>query len=58
VIGDDDGLAALAPATVRARIGEAEAKLAREAEWVASLAAGRSVLDTFGLPPAQRLGRG
>lgn len=49
VIGDDDGLVALAPATVRDRIADAEAKLAREAEWQASLAAGRSVRDTFGL---------
>ncbi|MGU3537526.1 RraA family protein [Methylobacterium sp. A54F] len=54
VIGDDDGLVALAPATVRARIGDAEAKLAREAAWEASLAAGRSVRETFGLaPPAE-----
>lgn len=52
VIGDDDGLVALAPATIRGRIGDAEAKLAREAEWQASLAAGRSVRDTFGLAAA------
>jgi 4-hydroxy-4-methyl-2-oxoglutarate aldolase len=50
VIGDDDGLVALAPLTVRGRIGDAEAKLAREAEWEASLAGGRSVRETFGLP--------
>jgi 4-hydroxy-4-methyl-2-oxoglutarate aldolase len=50
VIGDDDGLVALAPPTVRDRIGDAEAKLAREAEWEASLAGGRSVRETFGLP--------
>jgi regulator of RNase E activity RraA len=54
VIGDDDGLVALAPQAVRARIADAEAKLAREAEWVASLAAGRSVAETFGLAPARR----
>ena len=52
VIGDDDGLVALAPATIRGRIGDAEAKLAREADWQASLAAGRSVRDTFGLADA------
>ena len=56
VIGDDDGLVALSPETVRGRIGDAEAKLAREADWEASLAGGRSVLDTFGLPPARRHG--
>ena len=56
VIGDGDGLVALTPETVRGRIGDAEAKLAREADWEASLAGGRSVLDTFGLPPARRHG--
>lgn len=49
VIGDDDGLVALASATIRGRIGDAEAKLAREAAWQASLASGRSVRETFGL---------
>jgi regulator of RNase E activity RraA len=49
VIGDDDGLVALSPSTIRGRIGDAEAKLAREAAWQASLASGRSVRDTFGL---------
>lgn len=52
IIGDDDGLVALSPATVRARIGDAEAKLAREVEWEASLAAGRSVRETFGIAAA------
>ncbi len=52
VIGDDDGLVALAPDTVRTRIGDAEAKLAREAEWAASLAAGRPVRETFGIAAA------
>jgi 4-hydroxy-4-methyl-2-oxoglutarate aldolase len=54
VIGDDDGLVALAPSTVRAGIGDAEARLAREAGWQASLADGRSVHETFGLPPARK----
>jgi len=54
LIGDDDGLVALSPATVRARIADAEATLAREAGWESSLAAGRSVRDTFGLAPAKR----
>lgn len=54
VIGDDDGLVALSPATVRARVRDAEAKLALEAEWIASLAGGRSVAETFGLSPAKR----
>ena len=54
VIGDDDGLAALSPATVLTRFRDAEAKLALEAEWIAALAGGRSVVETFGLSPAQR----
>jgi regulator of RNase E activity RraA len=58
VIGDDDGLVALSPATVRARIADAEATLARETDWEATLAAGRSVRETFGLPPAKRHGAG
>ncbi len=52
IIGDDDGLVALSPATVRGRIGDSEAKLAREAQWEASLAAGRSVCETFGIAAA------
>ncbi|MGE0120139.1 MAG: RraA family protein [Dongiaceae bacterium] len=58
VIGDDDGLVALSPAIVRARIADAEATLARETDWEASLAAGRSARETFGLPPAKRHGTG
>ena len=56
VIGDDDGLVALSPATVRARIADAEARLAREAEWESNLAAGRSMRETFGLAAARRQG--
>lgn len=55
LLGDDDGLVVLAPAAVRERIAAAEAKLAREAEWEASLAAGRSVHDTFGLAAPQHM---
>ena len=53
VIGDDDGLVALSPATVRSRHRDAESKLALEAEWIAGLAGGRSVVETFGLSPAK-----
>lgn len=52
VIGDDDGLVALTPATVRHRIGDAEAKLAREAGWISALAAGRPASEVFGLSAA------
>jgi 4-hydroxy-4-methyl-2-oxoglutarate aldolase len=54
MIGDDDGLIALTPALVRARIGAAEAKLAREADWIAGLASGRTAAEVFGLPPARK----
>jgi 4-hydroxy-4-methyl-2-oxoglutarate aldolase len=49
LIGDADGLVALDPESVRSRIGEAEAKLRLEDEWQASLAAGRTMAETFGL---------
>lgn len=49
IIGDDDGLVALSSAAVRDGIAAAEAKLALEATWIADLAAGRPVADTFGL---------
>jgi 4-hydroxy-4-methyl-2-oxoglutarate aldolase len=49
VIGDDDGLAALDPASIRSLITHAETKLALENEWQASLAGGRSIAETFGL---------
>ncbi|HYD04605.1 MAG TPA: dimethylmenaquinone methyltransferase, partial [Reyranella sp.] len=52
VIGDDDGLVSLAPETVRGRIRDAEARLAREEGWIKSLAAGKSVVETFGVAPA------
>lgn len=55
VIGDDDGLVCLTPSTIRLRIGDAEAKLAREADWIDALATGRSAADVFGLSPAVRL---
>jgi len=53
VIGDDDGLVALSPDTARSRIGDAKARLAREADWIANLAAGGTVVETFGVPPAR-----
>jgi regulator of RNase E activity RraA len=52
LIGDDDGLVSLSPETVRGLIGHAEARLAREAAWIKSLAAGKSVVETFGIEPA------
>lgn len=49
LIGDDDGLVALAPEAVRGRIGDAEAKLRREAAWQESLLAGHTLAQTFEL---------
>ncbi len=54
VIGDADGLVALSPDTVRSRIGDAEARLAREEGWIKSLAAGGGVVEAFGVKPAKR----
>lgn len=54
VMGDDDGLAALSPALARSAIAAAEAKMAKEAEWVASLASGKTAAQTFGLAPPER----
>jgi regulator of RNase E activity RraA len=52
VIGDDDGAASLSPPTVRSRIADAEARLAREAEWIDRLARRCSAVETFGVAPA------
>ncbi|MCB1486703.1 MAG: dimethylmenaquinone methyltransferase [Bauldia sp.] len=49
VIGDDDGVAALSPDTVRSRIGDAQKRLALEADWVRKLSSGGTAADTFGL---------
>ena len=54
VIGDDDGLVALSPPIVRTRIADAEAKLAREEDWIEALASGKSAVEVFGLAPAVR----
>src|SRR6185295_11647985 len=54
VIGDDDGLVALSPETVRTSAKDAAAHLARETGWIDNLAAGRSVVETFGVAPAKR----
>lgn len=52
VIGDDDGLVALSPSSVRSRLKDAKDRQAREAGWIDSLKSGRSALETFGLGPA------
>ncbi|CAH1666889.1 4-carboxy-4-hydroxy-2-oxoadipate aldolase [Hyphomicrobiales bacterium] len=52
LIGDDDGLVALTPATIRNRIVDAEAKLALEVKWQAALEQGQTSEAVFGLTPA------
>ncbi len=49
IIGDDDGLVALDPDMIRTLIDPAEAKMALEEKWQASLAAGKTIKETFGL---------
>jgi len=53
ILGDDDGLVALAPDVVRTRLGDARDRLALETGWIESLAAGRSAIDTFGAASAE-----
>ncbi|MEZ5930994.1 MAG: RraA family protein [Alphaproteobacteria bacterium] len=53
IIGDDDGLVALSPSSVRSRLADAEARLGVEASWVKALASGQSMAETFGLPRAE-----
>ena len=55
IIGDDDGLVALTPEVVQSRIADAEAKLEREAGWIAALASGKPATEVFGLAPAVRV---
>jgi 4-hydroxy-4-methyl-2-oxoglutarate aldolase len=49
ILGDDDGLAVLTPETARHCLAASQAKVAREAEWIAALEAGRSMKEVFGL---------
>lgn len=53
IIGDDDGLVALSPSSVRSRIQDARQKMARETAWIADLASGRAAADVFALKPAR-----
>lgn len=49
ILGDDDGLVALNPASIRDKIGAAEAKLDREGQWIKGLESGRAAAEVFGL---------
>lgn len=54
VIGDDDGLVSISPPFIRTRIEDAEAKLAREEDWIRALASGKSAAEVFDLAPVIR----
>jgi regulator of RNase E activity RraA len=54
ILGDDDGLVALSPDNVRVKLAAAQAKMAKEAEWIAALEQGMSVAEVFGLTPPTR----
>jgi regulator of RNase E activity RraA len=53
VIADDDGLVFVPHASAETCLQACLAHLAAERRWQASLAAGVSTIDTFGVPPAQ-----
>jgi len=49
IIGDRDGLVALPPETVRARINDAKERIALEQQWIEGLKARKPVAEVFGL---------
>lgn len=55
ILGDDDGLVCLPPATLRDGLGPVQAKADKETLWEAGLAEGRSAAEVFALPAATRL---
>jgi len=54
ILGDDDGLIALSPASARKKLDDALAKLNVERDWVTGLATGKTCVDVFGLNAAVR----
>ena len=52
ILGDDDGLVALSPASAREKLSDAQAKLSLEDDWIAALSSGKSCADVFGLKAA------
>ncbi|MDE2362933.1 MAG: dimethylmenaquinone methyltransferase [Hyphomicrobiales bacterium] len=50
IVGDDDGLVAVAPARTEALLIAARRKIELEASWERDLAAGKSMREVFGLP--------
>jgi regulator of RNase E activity RraA len=53
ILGDDDGLVCLPPATVTGGLPPVRAKADKETAWEAGLAGGRSAAEVFGLSPTE-----
>jgi len=54
ILGDDDGLIALSPASARKILADAKAKLNLEEDWVGQLATGKTCAEVFGLTAVVR----
>lgn len=54
IVADDDGVIAIPAAEAAAALALAEARLLAEQDWEKQLQAGRSVVEVFGVPAAQR----
>lgn len=52
ILGDDDGLVVIPRGEAEARLEAALARVRAEAGWERELAAGRTTLDVFNVPPA------
>lgn len=57
VIGDDDGIAVVRPDQFQGLLERCKARMAKEAEMVAKIAAGARTVDLIGLPAADKVGR-
>lgn len=49
ILGDDDGLVCLSSENARTHLAAAQARVVKEAEWIAALASGKSMAEVFGL---------
>ncbi len=52
VLGDNDGLAVIPAAEAASLLAAAQERLRMEAQWVSMLAAGGTLISTFGIPEA------
>ena len=56
VVGDDDGVVVIPRADLDQVIADAEAKGAKEADWIAGLKAGKSLAEIHGFMPPEAAG--